>query len=51
MWDDQRQVWCGGNQMVCGTLSGKIEAPSDPNNPTSFVVNLLDKGWLFDTLL
>lgn len=41
MWDDQRQVWCGGNQMVCGTLSGKIEAPSDPNNPTSFVVNLL----------
>ena len=27
--------------MVCGTLAGNIEAPSDPMSPTSFTVNLL----------
>ena len=40
MWDDQRQVWCGGNQMVCGKLDGRIEAPESIDEPTSFLVKV-----------
>lgn len=51
MWDDQRQVWCGGYQVLCGHLSddasdvvaggGRIEAPTDPLYPTTFKVKVL----------
>ena len=50
MWDDQRQVWCGGYQMVCGVLAeskqgtnqpNDIVAPESPDRPTSFEVKLL----------
>lgn len=51
MWDDQRQVWAGGYQVLCGYLSndaedildggGKIEAPTDPLYPTTFKVKVL----------
>ena len=46
MWDDQRQVWCGGNQMVCGTLAGDgiIEAPEQYEKPTSFTVRILRRN-------
>jgi hypothetical protein len=40
-WDDQRKVWQGGPQIVCGTVVGGITAPSGPCNPTSFKVRLL----------
>ena len=40
MWDDQRQVWCGGHQMVCGVLASNITAPNDPEDPTSFEVRI-----------
>jgi len=36
MWDDQRQVWCGGPQILCGLLASDIEAPESPKEPTSF---------------
>jgi len=36
MWDDQRQVWCGGPQILCGVLASDIEAPESPKEPTSF---------------
>ena len=44
MWDDERQVWCGGLQMVCGRLasgSGGISPALDVLNPTQFVVSVL----------
>lgn len=43
MWDDQRQVWCGGHQIVCGTLGGNglIEAPRYVDEPTTFVVEVM----------
>ena len=47
MWDDQRQVWAGCYQVVCGYLSdddeddGTIEAPTDPLFPTVFKVKVL----------
>jgi len=45
MWDDQRQVWSGGYQVLCGYLSdeegeNKIEAPTDPLSPTTFKVKV-----------
>lgn len=36
MWDDQRQVWCGGHHILCGILASDITAPSSPKSPTSF---------------
>ena len=44
MWDDERKVWAGGLQMVCGVLTGgDITAPADPKTPTSFKVKVLRK--------
>ena len=40
-WDEERQVWQGGPQIVCGTVVGAIRAPTGPCNPTSFTVRLL----------
>ena len=42
MWDDERQVWTGSHQIVCGYLkSTRIEAPTDKENPTLFKVSVL----------
>ena len=43
MWDDERQVWAGGLQIVCGTLASEVTAGSI-DNPTSFNVDLLRKA-------
>lgn len=40
MWDDQRQVWAGGHQVLCGTLVDTIEAPDDPIVPTTFAISV-----------
>ena len=40
MWDDQRQVWAGGHQIVCGVLSSSITPPANPLNPTAFTISL-----------
>ena len=40
MWDEQRQVWAGGHQVVCGVLVDTIEAPDDPISPTTFAVSV-----------
>jgi hypothetical protein len=57
MWDEERQVWAGGLQMVCGRLNGAISAPADIDNPTQFNVDVLrpkgagvGQGSLVDTL-
>jgi hypothetical protein len=42
-WDDERQVWSGGPQIVCGIALGKIKAPKSPCKPTSFGVKLFRK--------
>lgn len=44
MWDDQRQVWCGGNQILCGIVSGDITAPDSPEKPTSFTVKVFRRN-------
>ena len=51
-WDDERQVWAGGPQIVCGVVvkdlagggSGDIKAPKSPCKPTSFTVKLFRKS-------
>jgi hypothetical protein len=43
-WDDQRKVWQGGPQIVCGVASGPIKAPTNPCYPTSFSVKVFRKG-------
>ena len=35
-WDDERKVWSGGAHIICGVASGKIQAPTDPCQPTYF---------------
>ena len=48
-WDDERQVWAGGPQIVCGIVieagpnNGNIVAPANPCDPTYFVVQLFRK--------
>ena len=48
-WDDERQVWAGGPQIVCGIVikegpnEGNIVAPANPCDPTYFVVQLFRK--------
>lgn len=48
-WDDERQVWAGGPQIVCGIVvkdgpnEGNITAPANPCDPTTFVIQLFRK--------
>lgn len=45
MWDDQRQVWAGGHQIVCGVLSAdSIAAPEDPEQPTHFPISVFRRN-------
>lgn len=45
MWDEERQVWAGGLQMVCGRLlSESIQAPFNTDAPTYFEVTVLRPG-------
>jgi hypothetical protein len=41
MWDDERQVWQGGYQIVCGYVVGEIKAAANVCSPTTFKVNVL----------
>ena len=42
-WDDERQVWAGGPQIVCGIALEEVKAPSNPCYPTYFNVQLFRK--------
>jgi hypothetical protein len=44
-WDDERQVWAGGPQIVCGIVpeGSSITAPDNPCDPTYFEVQLFRK--------
>jgi len=41
LWDRDRQVWSGGLPMLMGVATSDISAPSDPNRPTSFTMQIL----------
>lgn len=54
-WDDQRQVWSGGPQILCGYLleGEKITKPKAIDKPTAFIINVLRRnstiqGYLYD---
>ena len=40
MWDDERQVWCGGLLMVEGILSADLQKPANVESPTTASVEL-----------
>jgi len=40
MWDDERQVWCGGLMMVEGVLMENLTKPSSMTSPTHAKVRL-----------
>lgn len=40
-WDYQRKVWSMGHHMIAGIASTKIEAPTQPCNPTYFKIKVL----------
>ena len=40
MWDDERQVWCGGLLMVEGVLSADLQKPVNTESPTTASVEL-----------
>jgi hypothetical protein len=42
-WDDERQVWAGGPQIVCGIALEEVRAPETPCDPTYFNVQLFRK--------
>tara|TARA_R100001443_G_scaffold4277_2_gene12668 strand:- start:61351 stop:62262 length:912 start_codon:yes stop_codon:yes gene_type:complete len=39
-WDDERKVWQGGPQILCGVLEGSISAPTTPCIPTTFILKV-----------
>ena len=41
MWDEERKVWTGGHQVLCGIATSNIVAPSNPCEPTSFSIKVL----------
>ena len=43
LWDEERQIWSGGPEVICGILDSEITAPSDPLNPSTFTIRVLRK--------
>jgi hypothetical protein len=43
-WDDERMVWQGGHQILCGVVVGEIKAPLSPCHPETFEVKVFRKG-------
>ena len=43
LWDEERQIWSGGPEVICGILNSEITAPSDPLRPTTFTIRVLRK--------
>ena len=41
MWDDERQIWTGGYQIVYGVIKAKIDHPNGPLASTTFKVKVL----------
>lgn len=39
-WDEERQVWAGGHDIVEGILTSDITAPASPTSPTTFTIDL-----------
>ena len=40
MWDEERQVWAGGLQIVEGVVTSNITKPADPTKPTKFTATI-----------
>ena len=43
LWDEERQIWSGGPEVICGILNSEITAPSNPLRPTTFTIRVLRK--------
>jgi hypothetical protein len=43
-WDDERKVWQGGPQILCGVASGGVPAASSPCSPASFTMKVFRKS-------
>lgn len=43
LWDNERNIWSGGPEILCGTLAENITPASSPLVPTPFTVNVLRK--------
>ena len=43
LWDQERGVWSGGPEILCGTLATSITPASSPLEPSTFTVNVLRK--------
>ena len=39
-WDDERKVWEGGHQILCGVAASEIKAPTSPCDPETFMVDV-----------
>ena len=43
LWDNERRIWSGGPEILCGTLATSITPASSPLEPSTFTVNVLRK--------
>lgn len=43
MWDDERQIWTGGLDIISGILNSNITAPTSPTSPTTFTIKPFKK--------
>ena len=43
LWDDERQIWTGGLDIISGVLNSNITAPSSPTSPTTFTIKPFKK--------
>ena len=43
LWDEERKIWVGGPEIICGILDSEITAPPSPLEPTTFTIKVLRK--------
>lgn len=43
LWDDERKIWAGGPEVVCGKLASDISNPESPDQATTFTIQVFKK--------
>ena len=43
LWDDERKIWAGGPEVVCGKLASDISNPESPDQATTFTIEVFRK--------
>jgi len=43
LWDEERKIWSGGFEVICGILDSEITSPSNPLESTTFTIKVLRK--------